>query len=74
MRVRDSGVGISEDDLPRIFERFYRPDKTRDGRTGGAGLGLAIAKWIVDAHGGRITCHSTVGEGTEMLVRLPRLV
>ena len=74
MRVRDSGVGISEDDLPRIFERFYRTDKTRDRRTGGAGLGLAIAKWIVDAHGGRITCRSTVGEGTEMLVRLPRLV
>ena len=74
MRVSDSGVGISEEDLPRIFERFYRTDKTRDRRTGGAGLGLAIAKWIVDAHGGRITCRSTVGEGTEMLVRLPRLV
>ena len=74
MRVRDSGVGISEEDLPRIFERFYRTDTTRGGRTGGAGLGLAIAKWIVDAHGGRITCRSTVGEGTEMLVRLPRLV
>ena len=59
MRVRDSGVGISEDDLPRIFERFYRTDKVRDRRTGGAGLGLAIAKWIVDAHGGRITCRST---------------
>jgi two-component system, OmpR family, sensor kinase len=74
MRVRDSGVGISEDDLPRIFERFYRTDKVRDRRTGGAGLGLAIAKWIVDAHGGHITCRSTLGEGTEMLVRLPRLV
>jgi two-component system, OmpR family, sensor kinase len=74
MRVRDSGVGISEEDLPRIFERFYRTDKVRDRRTGGAGLGLAIAKWIVDAHGGRITCRSTLGEGTEMLVRLPRLV
>jgi heavy metal sensor kinase len=74
MRVRDSGVGISAEELPRIFERFYRTDKTRGGRTGGAGLGLAIAKWIVDAHGGRITCRSTVGEGTEMLVRLPRLV
>jgi two-component system, OmpR family, sensor kinase len=74
MRVRDSGVGISEEDLPRIFERFYRTDKVRDRRTGGAGLGLAIAKWIVDAHGGRITCQSTLGQGTEMLVRLPRLV
>jgi two-component system, OmpR family, sensor kinase len=74
MRVSDSGVGISEEDLPRIFERFYRTDQTRNRRTGGAGLGLAIAKWIVDAHGGRITCRGTGGEGTEMLVRLPRLV
>jgi signal transduction histidine kinase len=74
MRVRDSGIGIASDDLPRIFERFYRPDLARDRRTGGAGLGLAIAKWIVEAHGGRISCRSTLGEGTEMLVRLPRLV
>jgi signal transduction histidine kinase len=74
MRVTDSGLGISADDLPRIFERFYRPDASRDRHTGGAGLGLAIAKWIVDAHGGRITCSSTPGEGTAMLIRLPRLV
>lgn len=74
MRVSDSGVGISEADLPRIFERFYRPGEARDRRSGGAGLGLAIAKWIVDAHGGRISCSSTPGEGTAMLVRLPRLV
>jgi signal transduction histidine kinase len=73
MRVTDSGLGISAEDLPRIFERFYRPDASRDRHTGGAGLGLAIAKWIVDAHGGRITCSSTPGEGTAMLIRLPRL-
>ena len=73
LRVHDSGVGIGEEDLPRIFERFYRPDRARARRTGGAGLGLAIAKWIVEAHGGRISCRSVVGEGTEMLVRLPRL-
>jgi heavy metal sensor kinase len=73
MRVRDSGIGIEEDDVPRIFERFYRSDGARDRRTGGAGLGLAIAKSIVEAHGGRISCSSTPGEGTEMLVRLPRI-
>jgi heavy metal sensor kinase len=74
LRVRDTGTGIAADDLPRVFDRFYRADKARTTHSGGAGLGLAIAKWIVDAHGGRIACHSTAGQGTEVLVRLPRLV
>jgi heavy metal sensor kinase len=73
VRISDSGVGISAEDVPRIFERFYRPGSARDRRSGGAGLGLAIAKWIVDAHGGEITCTSTPGQGTAMLVRLPRM-
>jgi heavy metal sensor kinase len=73
LRVRDTGTGISADDLPRVFERFYRADRARTTHSGGAGLGLAIVKWIVDAHGGRIACHSVVGQGTEIVVRLPRL-
>jgi signal transduction histidine kinase len=74
LRVRDTGTGIGADDLPHIFDRFYRADKARTTHSGGAGLGLAIAKWIVDAHGGKIACQSTAGHGTEVLVRLPRLV
>ena len=61
--VADTGIGIPPEDLPHVFERFYRVDKSRSRAQGGAGLGLAIAKSIVEAHSGRIGVQSTVGVG-----------
>ena len=71
--VVDEGSGIPEADLPHIFERFYRVDKTRARKQGGTGLGLPIARTIVEAHGGRIEAKSRVGEGTRMTIYLPLL-
>jgi signal transduction histidine kinase len=70
--VRDTGNGISPEDLPYIFERFYRADKSRNRMTGGAGIGLAITKAIVEAHKGRIQVKSKVNEGSEFIVSLPK--
>ncbi|MEJ2759402.1 MAG: sensor histidine kinase [Anaerolineales bacterium] len=65
VHIRDNGEGIPENDLPHIFESFYRGEKSRSRATGGAGLGLAIARGVVQAHGGDIQVDSTVGKGTE---------
>ena len=67
--VRDTGIGIPEEDVPRIFERFYRVDKSRAGS--GTGLGLSIAKHIVEAHGGKIWAESVERQGSTFYFTIP---
>lgn len=69
--VSDSGIGIAAQALPHIFERFFRADPARSRQTGGAGLGLAIGKWIAEAHGGTIAAQSKPGEGSVFQVKIP---
>jgi heavy metal sensor kinase len=69
--VRDTGIGIAAQDQSRIFERFYRTDKARSRELGGAGIGLAIADWIVQQHHGSIAVQSSIGNGSTFLVELP---
>lgn len=64
IRVRDQGVGIAQEHLPRLFERFYRVDPSRSRKIGGTGLGLVIVKHIAQAHNGRVTVESTPGRGS----------
>ncbi len=71
IRVQDNGVGIAEEDLPHIFNRFYRVDKSHSSRGKRTGLGLAIAKWVADVHKGTISVESTLGKGSTFTVFLP---
>ncbi|HZN04285.1 MAG TPA: ATP-binding protein [Candidatus Polarisedimenticolia bacterium] len=69
--IEDSGIGIPEESLPRIFDRFYRADPARARDSGGTGLGLSLARWVAEAHGGTIAVESAVGRGSTFTVTLP---
>ncbi len=71
--IKDQGIGIPKEHLPRLFERFYRVDKARSRELGGTGLGLAIAKHIVQTHSGRISVESTPGKGSTFIIHLPKI-
>jgi signal transduction histidine kinase len=72
MSVTDNGHGIPSEELPFIFERFYRADKSRNRDTGGSGIGLAIVKSIIHAHHGEIEAESKLNEGSSFTIKLPR--
>jgi two-component system phosphate regulon sensor histidine kinase PhoR len=69
--VSDTGIGIAEQHIPRLFERFYVVDKSRSRKLGGTGLGLSIVKHIAQSHGGGVAVESAPGQGTRFIVRLP---
>ena len=70
--VRDTGIGMAPEDLPRVFDRFYRSDSSRNRKSGGAGLGLAIAKELIEQMGGTIAVESEINEGSVFTICLPR--
>lgn len=74
VKVEDTGIGIKKEDMNRIFDRFYRADKSRKRDVGGAGLGLSICKWIIESHGGYIKVESEYGKGSIFSIYLPKLI
>jgi signal transduction histidine kinase len=73
VECEDTGIGIKAEDLPYIFNRLYRADKSRSRFSGGVGLGLSIAKALVEAHNGKIEATSVVGRGSSFVIRLPNV-
>ena len=71
INIKDNGIGIPQEDISHLFERFYRVEKSRNQDAGGTGLGLAIAKELVEAHGGSIKIDSVFGQGTSVTIELP---
>jgi signal transduction histidine kinase len=71
--VEDTGIGIPKKDLPHIFERFYRTDKSRSRKTGGTGVGLAIVKGLMEAHGGEVFAESEEGKGSKFTCRFAKM-
>ena len=71
LSIADNGIGIAQEDLPFIFERFYRSDVSRNKETGGTGLGLSISKALIEAHQGSISVDSVLGRGTKFIIILP---
>jgi signal transduction histidine kinase len=69
--VTDTGIGIPTEDIPLVFDRFYRSDLSRTRESGGHGLGLSIAKWIIESHNGKVEVQSAVGKGTRISIHLP---
>ena len=71
IEIKDNGAGIAEEDLPHVFSHFYRADKSRNRRSGGSGIGLAIVKQLIEIHGGRVIVKSKLGEGSRFAIYLP---
>jgi signal transduction histidine kinase len=71
VKIKDNGIGIAQNDLEKIFDRFYRTDPSRNRNTGGSGLGLSIARQIIEQHNGTIQAHSKKGEWTEISFNIP---
>ncbi len=72
IQVQDTGIGIKQEDIPYLFERFYRVDKSRSRANGGTGLGLSIVKNLVEMHDGKIQVESEVNQGTSIMLRFPK--